>query len=56
MNLQGIGQQRQCSGGRDIDLVGKLSLIVLIASSLDRFPREVIAVSEQIWADREREE
>ena len=38
MNSQGIGEQRQCSGGGDLDLVGKLSLIVLIASSLDRFP------------------
>ena len=48
MDLHGIGQQRQCSTGRDLDLVGELSLIVLIASSLDRLPREVIAVCEQI--------
>ena len=55
MNLQGIGQQRQCSSGRDLDLFGKLPLVVLIASFLDRFPREVIAVREQIWTERERE-
>ena len=53
MNLQSIGEQRQCAGGRDLDLVGELSLIVLIATSLDRFPREVIAVREQIWTERE---
>ena len=51
MNLQSIGQQRQCSSGRDVDLVGKLPLIVLIASSLDRLPREVIAIRDQIWAE-----
>ena len=54
MNLQGIGQQRQCSSGCDLDLVGKLSLIVLIAFSLDRLPREVIAVRELIWTESEK--
>ena len=48
MDLQGIHQQRECRGGLVLNLSGQLSLIVQIAASLDRLPREVITVREQI--------
>ena len=48
MDFQGIGQQRKSGARLRLDLVGELSLIVLVSTSLDRLPREVSTVGKQI--------
>ena len=48
MDVQGISEQFESGGGLRLDLIGQLSLIVEIATSLDGLPREIIAISEKI--------
>ena len=48
MDVQGIRQEGQSSSGFRLDLIGKLPLIVLVSSLLNRLPREIVAISKEI--------
>ena len=48
MDVQGIRQEGESGRGLRLDLIGELALIVLVSSALNRLPREIVAISEQI--------